>query len=73
MSRRIAIVAANEYCTNGWGPGGCTYTGGHYCVRKAGHPGRCTCDCGATTTKKPLTAEQEAAGQLPIRPLQRVQ
>lgn len=40
-------------CLNGWGPGGCTYTNGHYCERDAGHQGRCRCSCGATTTLRP--------------------
>lgn len=36
-------------CLNGWGPRGCTYTGGCYCDRPAGHEGRCRCDCGSTS------------------------
>lgn len=48
---KIKVV---ETCTNGWGPHGCTYTGGCYCERKPGHKGRCRCRCGSTTAKKPI-------------------
>jgi hypothetical protein len=48
------VLDWRPYCLNGWGPGGCIYTGGHYCDRLAGHAGRCRCVCGATTTRRPL-------------------
>jgi hypothetical protein len=40
-------------CRSGWGPGGCSYTGGCYCEREANHPGRCRCTCGRRWKRDP--------------------
>ena len=37
-----------DVCVVGWGPGCDSYTGGHVCTRRSGHPDRHRCACGAT-------------------------
>lgn len=50
---RYELSGDADFCFNGWGPTekwpSCNYTGGHYCEREDGHPGRCRCVCGSTS------------------------
>jgi hypothetical protein len=53
LNEMARLAKIEKGCSNGWGPGGCSYTGGCYCDRPYGHTGRCRCVCGRTTTKRP--------------------
>ncbi len=49
----VVEVERGTWCLMGWGPGGCTYTGGCYCERDEGHGGRHRCGCGRTKLRQP--------------------
>ena len=66
----VLVTIRENVCTNGWaihnyGPPYPLdhYTGGHFCDRDAGHPGRCRCFCGATTRTKSVRVRPDAGGR----------